>query len=269
MYMAGRMAQCGLWFPPVDIPVGFGQSRTAKELPVLTMITGYSRWLSATLIPSTHANDVLASLWELIKTFGAIPQVLAWDDTGTVDAQQAKQAELVDKCVAFCRALGAKPVIGSSADPDTTGLIEWARIYLERSFLHGQVFASPTDFNRQLRDWLDTINTQQAKLASSAPTELVSIDRKAMLSLPRIPPPTGWKLSMTVGSRPFLCFDYNDYSVHPAVVGRRVELVASLSQVRVLCDGKLAAEHDRVWARGQTITDPAHAAVIRRNPPGL
>jgi transposase len=44
-YVAGEIAQCDLWFPPVELPVGFGQTRSAKRLPVLTMVLGYSRWL--------------------------------------------------------------------------------------------------------------------------------------------------------------------------------------------------------------------------------
>ena len=41
-YVAGEIAQCDLWFPPIDLPVGFGQTRRPAQLPVLTMITGYS-----------------------------------------------------------------------------------------------------------------------------------------------------------------------------------------------------------------------------------
>lgn len=66
--------------------------------------------------------------------------------------------------------------------------------------------------------------------------------------------------------------DSNDYSVHPAVIGRRIEVIADLHQVRVLCDGRLVADHQRVWARHQTITDPDHLAaarVLRRERLGL
>jgi hypothetical protein len=36
----GEIAQCDFWFPPIRLPVGFGQTRAANQLPVLTMITG-------------------------------------------------------------------------------------------------------------------------------------------------------------------------------------------------------------------------------------
>jgi transposase len=63
-YEAGEVGQCDFWFPDVTVPVGFGQFRTAKQLPVLTMVTGYSRWASAVLVPSRTAEDLFAGWWQ-------------------------------------------------------------------------------------------------------------------------------------------------------------------------------------------------------------
>jgi transposase len=46
-YVAGEIAQCDFWFPPVMVPVGCGQVRKPTQLPVLTMITGSVRGLVA------------------------------------------------------------------------------------------------------------------------------------------------------------------------------------------------------------------------------
>jgi transposase len=43
-YAAGEIAQCDFWFPDIELPVGFGQTRTAHRMSVLTMICGCSRW---------------------------------------------------------------------------------------------------------------------------------------------------------------------------------------------------------------------------------
>src|SRR6186997_2378750 len=59
-YDAGDVAQCDLWFPPTEVPVGYGQTRSPMQLPVLTMVLGYSRWLSAILLPSRRAEDLFA-----------------------------------------------------------------------------------------------------------------------------------------------------------------------------------------------------------------
>jgi hypothetical protein len=41
-YGAGEIAQCDFWLPDIELPVGFGQVRRPNELPVLTMVCGYS-----------------------------------------------------------------------------------------------------------------------------------------------------------------------------------------------------------------------------------
>ena len=59
----------------------------------------------------------------------------------------------------------------------------------------------------------------------------------------------------------------NDYSVHPAVIGRLVDITATLDQVVVTCAGQVVAQHQRCWARHMTLTDPQHvaaAAQLRR-----
>ena len=37
-YLPGELVQCDLWFPPVDVPLGFGQ---VGRPPVLVMVFGY------------------------------------------------------------------------------------------------------------------------------------------------------------------------------------------------------------------------------------
>jgi hypothetical protein len=61
----------------------------------------------------------------------------------------------------------------------------------------------------------------------------------------------------------YIRFDSNDYSVHPSVIGRRIEIHGSLDKVGVSCDGRLVADHERVWAKHQTLHDPDHVAAAR------
>ena len=48
------------------------------------------------------------------------------------------------------------------------------------------------------------------------------------------------------------------------MIGRLAEVTAGLDRVPVRADGHVAADHARVWARGFTVTDPAHAETARR-----
>ena len=55
----------------------------------------------------------------------------------------------------------------------------------------------------------------------------------------------------------------NDYSVNPAFIGRMVTVSADLGRVTMKHGDGLIAWHDRVWAKGATITDPAHVEHAR------
>jgi transposase len=190
-YVAGEIAQCDLWFPPIALPVGFGQTRRPSQLPVLTMITGYSRWLSATLIPTRSAADLFAGWWQLIEKLAAVPRVLVWDGEGAIGRWRAGKVELTGECQAFRGTLGAKVLVCKPGDPEAKGLIERCHDYLERSFLPGRSFASPADFNNQMQQWISVVNTRQRRALGCAPTDRIVADRHAMLALPPVAPVSG------------------------------------------------------------------------------
>ena len=266
-YVAGEIAQCDFWFPNIVVPVGYGQVRTATALPVLTMVCGYSRWASAMLIPTRGAEDLYAGWWQLLSALGAVPRVLVWDGEGAIGRWRARQPELTATCHAFRGTLAAKVVICKPADPEAKGLVERFHDYLERAFLPGRVFTSPADFNTQLQDWLVGANQRQHRVLGCRPADRVAADTAAMLGLPPVAPSTGWRSSTRLPRDHYIRLDANDYSVHPSAVGRRIEIVADLDRVRVFSAGAVVADHDRIWAKHQTISDPEHvaaAAVLRR-----
>lgn len=129
--MAGEIGQCDFWFPDVQVPVGYGQVRTATALPVLTMVCGYSRWASGLLIPTRAAEDLYAGWWQHISVLGATPRVFVWDGEGAVGRWRARREELTAACQGFRGTLGAKVVICKPGDPEAKGLVERFHDYLE------------------------------------------------------------------------------------------------------------------------------------------
>jgi transposase len=262
-YEPGEVAQCDFWFPDIMVPVGYGHTRTAKQLPVLTMVTGYSRWSSGVLVPSRGAADLYAGWWQLLAALGAVPRVWVWDGEGAVGRWRRRQPELTADCHAFRGTLGAKVIICKPADPEAKGLVERFHDYLETSFLPGRSFASPADFNDQLQGWLALANMRQHRVLGCRPADRLEADRAAMLALPPVAPVVGWRSSQRLARDHYVRLDGNDYSVHPSVIGRRIDVTADLHRVRVLCDGRLVADHERIWAKHQTIHDPEHLAAAK------
>lgn len=268
-YQAGEIAQCDFWFPPIELPVGFGQVRRPTELPVLTMVTGYSRRLSAVLVPSRIKYDLFAGWWQPIDGLGATPRVLVGDGEGAIGRWRGGRVELTEECQAFRGTLGVKVIVCRPADPEAKGLIERCHDHLERSFLIGRTFSGPDDFNTQFQEWLAVVNTRQRRAPGCAPTDRIATDKAAMVPLPPVTPTVGWRDSTRLARDHYVRIDSNEYSRHPAVIGRRIEIVVDLHRVQALCEGRLVADHERVLCKHQTITDPDHAAAghqLRRAP---
>jgi transposase len=263
VYVAGEIAQHDFWFPPIELPAGFGQMRTAKQLPVLTMITGYARFVGGLLIPSRAAQDLFAGWWRLLERLGAVPRTLVWDGEGAVGRYRRGGNALTAETQAFRGVLGAKVIICKPADPEAKGLLERVHGYLETSFLPGRAFTGPDDFNIQLGEFFAGANRRWRRALGCAPADRIAADKQAMLPLPPVAPATGWRVSLRLPRDYYVRLDSNDYSVDPAVIGRRIEVTAGLERVRAFCDGRVVADHERIWARHQTLTDPAHWAAAQ------
>jgi transposase len=260
VYEPGQIAQCDLWFPEdgVKVPVAAGQSRS--KLPVLVMTLGFSRFMTAVMIPSRQAGDILSGMWQLIGGIGRTPRTLVWDresaigGTGRVSAPAA----------AFAGTLATRIRLAPRRDPEFKGMVERANGFLETSFLPGRLFTSPADFNAQLAGWLLHANTRTVRSIQGRPVDLLETDYLSMIPLPPVDPPIGLNNRVRLSRDYYVRVDTVDYSVDPRLIGRFVDVTASLDTVTVFCDGQVAARHDRSWAKHGLVTDPVHKTTAER-----
>jgi hypothetical protein len=255
-WAAGDAAQCDLWFPPRKIPLEDG---TTKLLPVLVITAAHSRFMTGQMIPTRKTEDLLLGSWELIQQLGRVPRRLIWDNEPGI-GRGHRRAEGV---ATFLGTLATKLVLLPPRDPESKGVVERRNGWFETSFMPGRAFTSPTDFNAQFTDWLGRANTRVVRTIKAAPADLIEVDRAAMLPLPPVPLHLGWRNQIRLGRDYYVRLDTNDYSVDPTMIGRMADVAANLERVRVRVAGRVVAEHARVWARGTTITDPAHVQTAR------
>ncbi|WP_220183419.1 IS21 family transposase [Kocuria rosea] len=260
-YRPGDQVQCDLWFPPARIPLGDAQQGSP---PVLVMVCSSSRFVTAVMIPSRTTGDLLAGMWHLVvEQIQGVPRRWVWDNESGI-GRGGRPAEGV---AAFMGTMAATLVQLKPYDPESKGIVERANGYLETSFLPGRSFASPADFNAQLRQWLVGANTRRVRAIAARPAELIAADRAAMLPVPPVAPAIGHRWWVRLGRDYYVWVAGNDYSVDPTVIGAMVEVTADLDRVLVRHQGRVVAEHARCWASATTVTDPAHvatAAVLRR-----
>lgn len=90
-YEPGELVQWDLWFPPAEIPLGFGQTASP---PVL--VAGYLRWIMARMLPSKAAADLLAGHWRLLTGLGAVLRALVWDNEAAVGSWRGGHPQLTE-----------------------------------------------------------------------------------------------------------------------------------------------------------------------------
>ena len=255
-WLPGDAAQCDLWFPPKKIPLEDG---TSTLLPVMVITAAHSRFMVARMIPTRHRQDLLLGMWMLVQLLGRVPRRLIWDNESGI-GRGKRHAEGVG---AFTGTLATTLQRLKPYDPESKGIVERRNGFFETSFMPGRDFTSPADFDAQFTEWLTKANTRMVRTIKARPIDLLDADRAAMLPLPPVAPAVGWVNRVRLGRDYYVRVDSSDYSVDPAVIGRFVDVSADLSHVEVRHEGRLVAAHDRVWARGMTITDPAHVAAAK------
>lgn len=266
-YAPGELAQWDLWFPPVDIPVGFEQ---VARPPVLVGVAGYSRWIAGRMIPSRQAHDILCGHLACLVELGGIPKVGVYDNEAALAARHGGRAKPTEAFDRFRGVLGMGAVFCKPADPEAKGLVERANRYLETSFLPGRSFDSVEAFNVQLTAWLAKANRRQHRTLRCRPVDRIVEDRRAMMAFPPVLPDPALRFSTRIARDHHVRVDTCDYSVHPRAIGRRVEVRVDLDYVVVGLAGEEVARHRRSMAKHRTITDPTHVAArsaLRALPP--
>lgn len=265
VYVAGEIVQCDLWFPGKVIPVdvdpasrtpGWVGGRPATDLPVLTMVAAFSGFIMALLLPTRKTGDLVAGMWQLLAGLGGVPKMLVWDNESGI----GQHHRLTVGARSFAGTLGTRIYQTAARDPEAKGIVERANGFLETSFMPGREFDSPTDYNTQLAGWLPTANARMLRRTGEQPGVRVGADVAAMGALPPIAPSVGTRVRVRLGRDYYVRIAGNDYSVDPSMIGRLVDVHASLDAVTITCAGTTVGTHPRCWSSHQTITDPAHVA---------
>jgi transposase len=260
VYRPGEICQFDLWEPTRPIPVGHGQQRRGF---VVVACLGYSRAGAGALVFSKRAEDVLWGVARCLWALGGLPRVLVWDREGALHAGGGRPSETF---AAFCGRLRVGWHLCEAADPQAKGVVERLQGYMETSFEPGRRFANEVDFAEQLEAWLARANLRTHRGLRCRPVDRLPEDLAAMAPLPGPEPPDlDRRVVMRVPADPHARVDTNDYSLAPALVGRRIEVRVGQRRVSAVAldSGEVACDHARSYARHRTISDPAHVRALQ------
>jgi transposase len=259
IYRPGEVCQFDLWHTTEPVPVGHGQTRQGY---VVVAALGYSRVGAGALVFSRLAVDVLWGMGRCLWSLGGLPDMLVWDREGCLHAGGGRPTE---SYAAFCGQLKTGWLFCDPADPQAKGVVERLQGYMETNFEPGRRFANHLDFQLQLDAWFTKANARTHKTLRCRPVDRLAEEHAAMASLPAREPDLDQRQVIRVPADPHVRIDTNDYSLDPALVGRRVEVRVSQRDITAVAldTGQLACRHERSFAKHRTITALEHARALR------
>jgi transposase len=259
IYRPGEVCQFDVWQPRAEIPVGHGQTRQGW---VVVACLGYSRAGAGMLVFSKETEDLLAGIAGCLTRLGALPKELVWDRQAGIHSHGGRPS---DAFAAFCGQLRVGWRFCEPADPQAKGAVERLQGYAETNFEPGRRFANELDFQEQLDGWFLKVNARTHKTLRARPADRLVEEQRVMRSLSSEMPDVARRWVIRVPPDPHVRIDTNDYSLDPALVGRRVEVRVDQQHVvaGVLDTGELACRHARVFAKHRTITALEHARALK------
>jgi transposase len=259
VYRPGEVCQFDVWEPRAQLPVGHGQTRRGW---VVVACLGYSRAGAGVLVFSKETEDLLAGVAGCVERLGGLPKVLVWDRQAGIHGHRGRPTEAF---AGFCGQLRVDWRFCEPADPQAKGAVERLQGYAETNFEPGRAFANELDFQDQLDGWFAKVNERTHKTLRERPIDRLAQELEQMRALPEAMPDCARRWVIRVPPDPHLRIDTNDYSLDPALVGRRVEVRVDQREVTAVAldTGEVACRHARVFARHRTITALEHARALR------
>ena len=264
--------------PPGEAQVDFGEAtiRLAgqeRKVALFVMALPYSGAIFVQVFSRECTETFLEGHRRALEYFGGVPQRISYDNSAiaVIEVLQGRKRKLTKEFLRlqshylfaehFCLVRRA----------NEKGHVERLLGFARRKFLVPvpQVDSLET-LNRQLLAGCDGDLDERTRGKPAPKRELLREDQAAFLPLPRQPFEARRVTEGTANSESLVRFDTNDYSVPVKYAHRKLTVVATVEEVRLVFQDRLVACHRRCWERERTFFEPIHyLALLERKPGGF
>lgn len=261
-YLPGEVAQMDWWHTGVQVPVGRGATREAFGL-VTTLPASAAHATTFTFGRTT--GDLLPAALRCFGFLGGLPEKVVCDnDPAIVARRHGGQAILHDEVAAFFGALGVKVIVLQPGRPESKGQVERTNGYEQTSFLPLRGFIDIDDLQTQHDTWtIEVAWRRHHRRVGGRVGDALRVERGFLRPIPDPPPSTDRRTEARITRDGFCRVGDVDYSVPPGLVGRRVQVHISLTEVRVFHEGRQIASHRRSYVPADVVLAPEHARALR------
>jgi transposase len=264
--------------PPGEAQVDFGFAEVtvrgvATPVAVFVLSLPYADAVYCQVFPRECTEVFLEGHARAFAFLGGVPRRIAYDNTKTAVAkitgsrsrQVTREFQRLQSHYLFA------PHFCLVRRPNEKGHVERLLDYARSNFLVPvPAVESLAELNAQLADRCRRDQGRSVRGKPGTVATLLAEDRAAFLPLPPRPFEARRVAPATADGQSLIRFDTNAYSVPTRYARRRLTVVATVDEVRVVHEDRLVARHPRCWGRAQSRFDPVHyLALLERKPGGL
>jgi len=240
-----------------QVPVG----KAMRRLSCFVMVLSYSRDLYFEFFFDQRMESFLRGHVRAFEAFGGVPRVCLYDNLrSAVIERRGEAVHFNPHLIELSAHYHFQPRPTHPYRGNEKGRVERAIRYLRQAFYAGRSFTGLSELNQQALDWRD----QVARARPWPEDRQMSVAQAFEKEQPRLMPLPQNRFCadgvVAVRSRKtiYIRFDLNHYSIPHTAVDRKLTLVATDTQIRILDKDTEVARHRRSYDRDRRIEDPAH-----------
>lgn len=275
----GRVYQEVHYEPAQAMQIDWGEcgtvtvGSTTRKVSVFVAVLCYSRLLYIEFTLSQRKAEFYRSLVNALTFFGGSPRAVIFDNLkAAVLNGSGRHACFHPEFLALCGYFCMQPLACARRDPESKGIVEGGVRYVKHNALAGRAdeLLRFDDYLALAPAWRDQVaNVRIHESTREQPLDRFEQERKLLRSLPAIPFDTDEVVPAVVSPHARVAFDGNRYSAPPQFVRKPLTLRANRTELRLLHEGQVVAQHIRSYERGQLLVLPEHrlaALALRQRP---
>jgi len=264
--------------PPGEAQVDFGEAmiRLAGQetkVALFVMTLPYSGAIFIQAFPRECTETFLEGHRRAFDYLGGVPRRISYDNSAiaVIEVLKGRERKLTKEFLRLQSHYLFQEHFCLVRRPNEKGHVERLLGFARRNFLVPVPEVDSLEpLNRQLLERCQSDLQHQTRGQPGPKGELLVEDRAVLLPLPKQSFEARRIEPATVNSESLVRFDTNDYSVPVKYAHRKLVVVATVAEVRVVYQDCLVARHPRCWRREQTCFEPIHyLALLERKPGGF
>ena len=264
--------------PPGEAQVDFGEATVrlggeVTKVALFVMTLPYSGAMFVQVFPRECTETFLEGHRRAFEYFGGVPRRISYDNSAiaVIEVLSGRVRKLTREFLRleshhlfqhhFCLVRRA----------NEKGHVERLLGTARRNFLVPVPdVASLEALNAALVEHCRADLEHRTRGKSDTKGELLVEDQAFFLPLPKQPFEARRIAQVTADSESLVRFDANSYSVPVKYAHRRLSVVATVNEVRIIFEDRLVARHPRCWQKEQFFFEPVHyLALLERKPGGF